>query len=381
MLHRPAARAGGEAGGVTHVGAGGAAVSVLVLATAHAPEDRSADALLIAAVALFLLWLISYVLSRTSLYVVKSGQSFTYSVPNQPGVMRAVTAGDVVAANDYNSLSPDNKQQIKPVHRSLPLELILGTDNRVSTSKTVALAWTVVIVYALLAIMIAKAWGDASAWNMLNKNGLQEEYLLFLGGPYAAAVLAKYSAVSAAQGAAGKPSESPGNASAAQLFSDDAGQADLGDTQYVLFNALAFTYVLVTFMSNLHHALPDIPPVLTGLALASTGAYGAKKLVPDVKPTLSSLLPPTILRGNAVEIWGANLVLTVAGQPQYPTVLFGNRTGNVTQVAQSPGADHLWVTVPPAQPEGPVTVIVVRTDGIQAAGPGGATGLALTVTT
>ena len=113
--------------------------------------------------------------------------------------------------------------------------------------------------------------------------GLQEEYLLLLGGPFAAAVLAKYTA--SAQ-AATKTTAAPGDAAPSQLVTNDNGDTDLGDFQYVLFNAIGLTFFLGDFIGDLANGFPVLPPLLTGLLLTSTAGYGAKKLLPQVPPTL-----------------------------------------------------------------------------------------------
>src|SRR5437588_30227 len=62
--------------------------------------------------------------------------------------------------------------------------ILLGADGRLSTSKTVAAAWTAVVAYVLITLLFSwpKDWADAL-------KHLSPTYLLLLGGPYASLVL------------------------------------------------------------------------------------------------------------------------------------------------------------------------------------------------
>jgi hypothetical protein len=116
----------------------------------------------------------------------------------------------------------------------------------------VALAWTSTVVYGLLSLLAAKLLGSDAPWQTQIDHGLQEAYLLLLGGPYAAAVIAKYTAV-ATEGAANKtiaPEASPAK-DARNLIADDDGDTDLGDFQYVLFNLVALAFFFGNFVPHL----------------------------------------------------------------------------------------------------------------------------------
>jgi hypothetical protein len=173
----------------------------------------------------------------------------------------------------------------RPGRPNLLRGLVVGKDNRVSTSLCVALAWTFVVAYLILASLITMWLGDSVGWKAL-QNDDWGPYLVFLGGPYAAGILAAMSAVSAAQ--TGAKTTSTKTPTASQLITNDAGDTDLGDFQYVLFNALAIAFVLVSFFGHLDKGLPTIPQVLWALALTSTGGYTAKKLLTDPLPVVKT---------------------------------------------------------------------------------------------
>ena len=114
--------------------------------------------------------------------------AFTYKATD--GADRHVTRGSVIPAIDAGAVA--DAYPVRWIRRS-PLGAILaGTDNRTSTSKTVVFAWTLAVAFGLLSLVVAVWLGDHEPWDVQVARGLQEEYLLLLGGPYAAAVLAKY---------------------------------------------------------------------------------------------------------------------------------------------------------------------------------------------
>ena len=257
--------------------------------------------------------------------------------------------------------------------------IVVGKDNRTSTSKVVALAWTYAIFYGLLSLIVAKWLGAGGGYRALLKHGLSDQYLILLGGPYAASVLAKYKALSSTDKTTGRI----GSASAKQLFTDDSGDADLGDFQYVLFNALALAIYLGTFIPHLQLGMPRLPSLLSGLTLTSAGSYSAKKLVSQASPALTSLLPALAPRNSDVEVWGNNLVIPASeapgGSSLPPRVMLAGSVISVTASEQTLGADHLTVRIPADADAGQQKLTVVRADGVAALGPGGTDSLPITI--
>jgi hypothetical protein len=330
--------------------------------------------------ALFLIRRRKYVAVGTVTYV---RDGVTYTVANGHAINRA-DLGFVEAAADNQY-----------AQRSLAWfrSLIVGADNRTSTSKTVALAWTYVIAFGLLTLIIARWLGSPGGFDELVDAGLQEEYWLFLGGPYAAAIIARWS-TTRQESESGK-TEAPVDApSAGQLIENDLGDADLGDFQYVLFNVVALAYFLGEFIQNVDMGFPDLPAVLTGLALTSAGTYSAKKLfLQQARPTLTSVVPAEVAHTAAVpatfDVWGRNLIVPADAAPDGsalpPTVLVGGKKADVVSSEQTLGADRIGVRMPaafvPPTPTTPTKVTAVRADGIQATGPGGMDGVTVTLTT
>jgi hypothetical protein len=253
------------------------------------------------------------------------------------------------------------------VRRSWLGAILAGKDNRTSTSKTVVYAWTIAIAFGLLSLVVAIWLGDRGPWDRQVDRGLQEEYLLLLGGPFAAAVLAKYATSTQADM---KPSASPGDAEPSQLLTDDNGDTDLGDFQYVLFNAIGLTFFLGDFIGDLASGFPVLPPLLTGLLLTSTAGYGAKKLLPQIPPTLSSVIPAAAMPEEHVEVFGHNLSVQATVK-----VFVGTLKATVVAHDLVLGNDRLTVVVPAGAKPGSAPITVVRADGVQARDANGVTAL------
>jgi len=100
------------------------------------------------------------------------------------------------------------------------------------------------------------------------------------------------------------------------LITDDRGGTDIGDFQYVLFNAIALAFYLGEFRPASRRRDAASPSALTGIALTSAGGYSAKKLfLQQAIPTLTSVLPSTVTLPPAeppaatVEVWASNLII------------------------------------------------------------------------
>ncbi len=299
------------------------------------------------------------------------------------GVARTVQKGSIIPAADVSLvLSEDYRSVRRPLLRAL----VVGADNRTSTSKVVALAWTFAITFGIVALIVAKWLGSPTGYDILIHKGLQGEYLLFLGGPYAAAVLAKYTASSTAQGQANKSVAPIGSATPSQLIANDDGDGDLGDFQYVLFNAVTIAWFLGTFVPHLSDGMPDVPALLAGLTLTSAAGYSAKKLLTQAAPVMTALQPPsappsTMSAKSTVELWGRNLIVPASdGTALAAVVSVGGQAATVSSFSQPLGVDQLVVEVPSGVAPGPVKVTATRADGVAATGPNGTDGLTLTVT-
>jgi len=353
-----------------------AAAIGLALATAPAAvaraaptmEDHSRDAQIIATLVLLAITGLLVLTGRKRL-VAKKDTEWT----DAGGEKHAVKRGWIVPRGTTVSRDDAHEKRLSAFR-----SLYLGKDNRASTSKAIALAWTYALAYGLVSLLMAKLLGSDQAWDKQIDKGLQEEYLLLLGGPYAAAVIAKYTAV-ATDGASNKttdPQASPGK-DAKNLIADDEGYTDLIDFQYVLFNLVALAFFFGNFVPDLLAAFPDLPALLVGLALTSATGYAAKKAaVSAAGPQLTSVFPQSASQGGTVEVWGRNLV----HDSDKPLVSVAETAALSVDVLAATGvADRLKVTVPTTVDVGERQLKVTTSAGVEALTPSGTDHLTITV--
>jgi hypothetical protein len=184
--------------------------------------------------------------------------------------------------------------------------LLIGQDNRFSTSRTTAVIWTYTVAVAVASFVISKWLGYPGALDRFTKQGLQGQYALLVGGPLGAAILAK-GIVSAqlASGDSAKPAAE--SASPGQLAQDDAGNADLGDIQYLLFNAVALLFFYGDFMGTPQGGLPSLPDALVGLTSLSAVGYVSKKTLSS-PAIVSDVAPREATVGSIVRLVTSGLV-------------------------------------------------------------------------
>ena len=239
---------------------------------------------------------------------------------------------------------------------------VIGADKRVSTSKTVAVVWTYAVASALLAIVIAKWWGHPHAYHAQVKVGLQAQYALLIGGPLGAAILAKGIVTSQVSEGQSKQDSTTG-AKASDLVSNDEGNTDLGDLQYVLFNTVALVFFFGETLGSPQLGLPTIPDVLLGLTSVSAVGYVGKKALPSVARAITKVDPAKVelrtWRTGAVRltIFGSGLLNADGSAPD--EVRFEKADGSVA------AARVLTST----SPEGPVLSIEGVLANTLSAGP------------
>jgi hypothetical protein len=250
------------------------------------------------------------------------------------------------------------------VTNAKPLKLIVGTDNRISTSKTIATVWTLVVAAALLAFVYANVIGHPHPLDVTNEGGRVGQYALLFGGPLAAAILSKaiVSKQTSEAGGERNPGASP---QLRNLIANDEGETDLGDLQYVLFNLVALVYVLTTML--LHepaNGLPHIPDVLLGLTSVSATGYVGKKLLPPSAGAEAEIAPRHSAVGLPVKVT-VNGVAKPKGAQVTFRVLFGaGDKGQTIGATVSPAEKVIFEVnvspdpaVAPLPAQVPVTVI------------------------
>jgi hypothetical protein len=224
--------------------------------------------------------------------------------------------------------------------------VVLGHDGRTSTSKTFILLWTLLVGWALIALLIAgefvsthacvppsdiagaaqkcKAAADEvgllqAGWLHFLHAGLSGSYLVLLGVPAAAGVAAKGITQSQVNGAGFKAPKPPGGfdplTRIAEVFSADDGTTDIGDFQYLIFNLVTAAYFVSQFLNPDGSGLPTIPDTLLGLTSVSAGLYVGKKAVTRTQPTVTGVFPLPLHDGQRFTVIGTYL----AADPASPS--------------------------------------------------------------
>jgi hypothetical protein len=240
--------------------------------------------------------------------------------------------------------------------------IVVGADNRLSTSKFQVLMWTIAIVFTFFYFVFQLAFGGTSA----DFDSLNGEYLLLLGGPFAAAVLAKQAAVTRVGVSEQQvPALKPG---VGDLVQDNAENGAVADIQFLLFNLVALSY-FVTALAKSPTALPDLPDTLVGLTSLSALTYLGAKIVGNNLPVIDSVsivgqgtTNDGKLRANTVvRILGRNFVpLNREEQEMQTVVLFG-----ATEVMPTKVSDReVMVSTPVGLAPGAIEIRVRTSAGV-----------------
>ncbi len=216
--------------------------------------------------------------------------------------------------------------------------VILGADGRTSTSKTFVLLWTLLVSWALIALLIAgeflhthacvppkdivagalkcKAKADEVGllqvgWLHFLHTGLSSSYLVLLGVPAAAAVAAKGITQSQVNGPGYKAPKPAGGTDPftriSEIFSADDGTTDIGDFQYLVFNLVTAVYFVAQFLNPDGSGLPTIPSTLLGLTSVSAGLYVGKKAITQSQPVVTGVFPLPLHDGQTFTVVGTGL--------------------------------------------------------------------------
>jgi len=191
-------------------------------------------------------------------------------------------------------------------------------------------------------------------------SGLKGEYLALLGGPFAAALVAK--GVVSSKVSRGQLEKTSADApSLLDVAAGDDGTLELADTQYLLFNLIAMGYVLATLLPHPARGLPAIPGTILGLTGASTLGYLGNKAFDSNVPLVASVIPAVAGIAEQVEIRGSNLLSAVgSGAGAATTVLFNGVASPAVEVA----GNALKAVVPAGLAPGPADVTVVTPSGL-----------------
>lgn len=202
---------------------------------------------------------------------------------------------------------------------------VVGEDNRLSTSRAVAAAWVLLVVFAVLvlALRLAAASGPGDRDAVLDglKLGRGAGLLTVVALVCTIAVVVRRVVVVriAGQRLQKVRAERP---RAADLLTDDAGRGSFSDVQYVLVSAVAVVFAGVR-LTRRPEQLPDLPWALALLVAVSALTYFAGKYAEGGRPVVLSVvrareagdLDAPIRTGDDIEIRGAGFVPPGAGTP------------------------------------------------------------------
>ncbi|MCY0917951.1 hypothetical protein OS965_07095 [Streptomyces sp. H27-G5] len=174
---------------------------------------------------------------------------------------------------------------------------VTGRDGRLSTSTTLALAWTVILLWLLFTILAYGLTAGGGVDWFQGEHGplssLTTVYLPLLGGPYVALIAAKtVVGVRVENGSMAKPAPKPtpgGRRPLRDLIANDSGRTDLMDLQYVTLSAVTMLYVVLFFLSDVGGGLPRLPSEIWALTGAPAGAYLVNKMATRANPVITDV--------------------------------------------------------------------------------------------
>ncbi|WP_405830298.1 hypothetical protein [Streptomyces sp. NBC_01176] len=195
---------------------------------------------------------------------------------------------------------------------------VVGDDNRLSTSRAMAVAWVLFVVYAVLVLVGQLAAASA--------HGRRDDLIAGLDLARGAGVVTVVAVVCGiavlvrrvvgvrvlGQRLQKVRADRP---RAADLLTDDAGKGSFADIQYVVIGAVALVFAAVR-LARRPEQLPDLPWGLALLVLVSAATYLSGKYAEGGRPVILSVvrsreagdLDAPIRTGDDIEIRGAGFV-------------------------------------------------------------------------
>lgn len=284
--------------------------------SARAVADRSREA---GEAWLQLVWLRSLLVVWTAVTALVLGQSTTAIGAGWTGARTAA----LIAALAVGALLTAAAR----LHRARGglLAPLIGEDNRLSTSRAIATAWVLLVVFAVLALAVQLAGASSPADRDALIAGLElargAGTLSVLALVCAVAVVVRRVVVVRVSGQRLQKVRADRPRSA-DLLCDDGGRGSFADVQYALVSGVAVVFALVR-LARRPEQLPDLPWGLALLVGVSAATYLAGKYAEGGRPVVLSVvrareagdLDAPIRTGDDIEIRGAGFVPPGAGAP------------------------------------------------------------------
>ncbi|MEU9315458.1 hypothetical protein [Streptomyces sp. NPDC048295] len=202
---------------------------------------------------------------------------------------------------------------------------LIGEDNRLSTSRAVAVSWVLLAVFSVLvlALQLAGASGHAERDALIEGLDLARGAGVVTVLALVCAVAVVVRRVVTVRALSGRLQKLRADRPrAADLLTDDSGRGSFTDVQYVLVSTVAVLFAAVR-LARRPEQLPDLPWGLALLVTVSAFAYFAGKYAEGGRPVILSVvrareagdLDAPVRTGDDIEIRGAGFVPPGAGTP------------------------------------------------------------------
>jgi IPT/TIG domain len=240
-------------------------------------------------------------------------------------------------------------------------EPVVGADNRTSTSRVAPAIWTLTLAWAI-SFLLLEAGTDQERVKAAFPADRWDDYLVLLGGPFAAFVIAKGVTSWKIQNGQVQKTNNDGNPTPAQVFKNDDGTTSLVDAQYLAFNLVALVYFWAVVFQRVGKAgskawaLPSIPLQLLVLTGSAALTYAANKAILNNKPTITAIEPSSVRPGKTVRIQGLNFRPDGVSASDLASVTIEGVGAPPVKMPQSDTT--LEITVPPGAPAGFHNVVV-----------------------
>ncbi|MEW2547474.1 hypothetical protein AB0910_17150 [Streptomyces sp. NPDC047002] len=260
---------------------------------------------------------------------------------------------------------------------------LVGEDNRLSTSRTVASAWLLLAVFSVLVLALQLAGASRHGDRDALVSGLalaRGAGLLTVLAVVCAVAVAVRKVVAARVAARTLQKVRADRPRLADLLCDDDRRGSFTDVQYAFVNAAAVVFCAVR-LARRPDQLPDLPWALALLVAVSAATYLAGRFADGTRPVVLSVvrsreagdLDAPIRTGDDIEIRGAGFVPQGAATPDRlagMVVRIGAVHVHVPLVPvpggfANPSDALLTVPVPVEVEPGPVAVQVVTAAGVE----------------
>lgn len=180
--------------------------------------------------------------------------------------------------------------------------LIVGTDNRYSNSKTQIVLWFFILIVTYIASIVLR--GLYGGIDFVGGVSIPQNLLLLSGLSALTFVTAK--GITQAKFQSGEKPKADKPKFPDDLFRDDGGSIDLGDFQMIVITLLAVIVYLIEvlgFLSTIEFhkvvTLPDVDTTILATFGLGQGAYLAKKFVGDADGGNRETFSPTDSNNNS----------------------------------------------------------------------------------